>query len=82
MAAEASGWPSIPPPCEPGSRVGVIAPSGPVKPRMLSEGLRILREWGLVPVMYRSVELPSGHNVDATVDSIGEDVPFLETGVP
>ncbi len=79
LLAGGSGWLGIPPPCEAGSRVGVIAPSGPVKPRLLSEGLRILREWGLVPVLYRSAELPDGHNLDESAGSVGEDVPFLET---
>ena len=77
--AGGSGWLSIPPPCEAGSRVGVIAPSGPVKPRLLSEGLRILREWGLVPVLYRSAESPDRRSLDESAGSVGEDVPFLET---
>ena len=64
-------WLSIPPPCEPGSRVGVIAPSGPVKPRLLSEGLRILREWGLVPVLYRSAQLVDVHDLDESAGSVG-----------
>lgn len=35
----------------PGSRVAVVAPSGPVPPERLARGLDFLREWGLDPVV-------------------------------
>jgi muramoyltetrapeptide carboxypeptidase LdcA involved in peptidoglycan recycling len=85
--AVAAGLPALPPACEAGSRVGIVAPSGPVKPKLLYEGLRILREWGLVPVLYRSACVDDDDAApaskpelgpDDSVGSVGEDVPFLE----
>ncbi len=35
----------------PGSRVAVVAPSGPVPADRLEEGLAVLRDWGLEPVV-------------------------------
>ncbi|MBK6033667.1 LD-carboxypeptidase, partial [Streptomyces sp. MBT59] len=35
----------------PGSRVAVVAPSGPVLADRLEEGLAVLRDWGLEPVV-------------------------------
>ncbi|MEV1044281.1 LD-carboxypeptidase [Streptomyces sp. NPDC049916] len=35
----------------PGSRVAVVAPSGPVPAERLEDGLAILRQWGLEPVV-------------------------------
>lgn len=74
--------PSLPAPCEAGSRVGIIAPSGPVKPALLSKGLRIMREWGLVPVVYRGGGLSDGcsSSLDDSNSLVedAEDVPFLE----
>ncbi|CAM5531120.1 hypothetical protein SMICM304S_00143 [Streptomyces microflavus] len=35
----------------PGSRVAVVAPSGPVPADRLEAGLGVLREWGLEPVV-------------------------------
>ncbi|MFI6557312.1 S66 peptidase family protein [Streptomyces griseus] len=40
-----------PPRLRPGSRVAVVAPSGPVPADRLEEGLAILRDWGLEPVV-------------------------------
>ncbi|MFD7123023.1 MULTISPECIES: LD-carboxypeptidase [Streptomyces] len=40
-----------PPRLRPGSRVAVVAPSGPVPADRLEEGLAILRDWGLDPVV-------------------------------
>ena len=46
---------ALPPPCEEGSRVGVVATSGPVKGPQLRAGIAQLRSWGLVPVVYLSL---------------------------
>lgn len=35
----------------PGSRVAVVAPSGPVRPELLDRGVAVLREWGLEVVL-------------------------------
>ena len=43
-----------------GSRVAVIAPSGPVDQTLLDNGLLRLRSWGLVPVLGRSVSSVDG----------------------
>lgn len=43
-----------------GSRVAVIAPSGPVDQTLLDHGLLRLRSWGLVPVLGRSVSSVDG----------------------
>lgn len=40
-----------PPRLRPGSRVAVVAPSGPVPADRLEEGLAVLRDWGLEPVV-------------------------------
>lgn len=40
-----------PPRLVPGDRVAVVAPSGPVPPERLEEGLRLLRRWRLEPVV-------------------------------
>ncbi|WP_405195884.1 LD-carboxypeptidase [Streptomyces anulatus] len=40
-----------PPRLRPGSRVAVVAPSGPVPAERLEEGLAFLRDWGLEPVV-------------------------------
>ena len=65
--------PQLAPPCEVGSRVGVIAPSGPVKSKLLSEGLQVLRDWGLVPMLYRGAAAAAAAG-DESFSSVGEDV--------
>lgn len=40
-----------PPRLRPGSRVAVVAPSGPVAPEWLDRGVAVLREWGLEVVV-------------------------------
>jgi muramoyltetrapeptide carboxypeptidase len=40
-----------PPRLRPGSRVAVVAPSGPVAPEWLERGVAVLREWGLEVVV-------------------------------
>jgi muramoyltetrapeptide carboxypeptidase len=40
----------LPPACEIGDRVAIIAPSGPFRPEYLHAGCELLRSWGLEPV--------------------------------
>jgi muramoyltetrapeptide carboxypeptidase len=50
----------LPPPVEPGDRVGVAALSGPVDPDRLEAGLEVLRELGFEPVEARNLRSKSG----------------------
>lgn len=50
----------LPPPVEPGDRVGVAALSGPVDPGRLEAGLEALRQLGFEPVEARNLHQRSG----------------------
>lgn len=40
----------LPPPCQPGDHVAIVAPSSPFAPERLHVGCDVLRQWGLKPV--------------------------------
>ena len=50
-----------PPRLQPGDRVAVVAPSGPIDPDRLDKGLQHLRDWGLRPEPGRSVRARIGY---------------------
>ncbi|HEX2134138.1 MAG TPA: LD-carboxypeptidase [Actinophytocola sp.] len=59
----------------PGSRVEVVAPSGPVSPELLDRGVAVLRDWGLAVtvgehVLDRHPDLPylAGRDADRAAD--------------
>ncbi|KNX37543.1 S66 peptidase family protein [Luteipulveratus halotolerans] len=68
MVAVARATPSyvVPPPVPDGGRVAVAAFSGPLLAERLDQGLRVLRGWGLEPVL-----LESATAVDPTFDYLG-----------
>jgi muramoyltetrapeptide carboxypeptidase len=53
--------PIAPPRLRPGDRIGVVAPSGPVLPRALTAGARVLEEAGFRVVFGRHVRDRRGH---------------------
>lgn len=64
-----------PPRLRAGSRVAVVAPSGPVVPELLERGVRVLRDWGLEVVLGdhvldRHPDLPylAGRDADRAAD--------------
>jgi muramoyltetrapeptide carboxypeptidase len=65
----------LPPPLQPGDRVTVIAPAGPVHPGLLAAGTAILRTWGLdvhtaphVHDTHPTLPYLAGHDTDRAHD--------------
>jgi len=53
--------PILPPPLSPGGRIGVVAPSGPIRPAALDEGLAYLRRKGYQVVEGRHLRCRHGY---------------------
>ena len=56
----------------PGSRIAVIAPSGPVQPARLGRGLDILHEWDYRPVIGKHVLAVAGHTAGTVAQRLAD----------
>ncbi len=62
----------------PGSRIAVIAPSGPVQPARLGRGLDVLHEWGYRTLLGTHVLAVAGHTAGTTRERL-EDLRWAMT---
>jgi muramoyltetrapeptide carboxypeptidase len=56
----------------PGSRVAIIAPSGPVQPARLGRGLEVLQAWGYQPHVGEHVLAVTGHTAGTTAQRLAD----------
>lgn len=71
----------LPEPLRPGSRVGIMAPAGPVRSSRARSGLQVLEEWGFEAVCAPNVDRSLGYLAGDDRERLGGILDLLDQGV-